>query len=77
MNRYTMRAECLQDIFEFMNAIHVKVLDFEYDENIITFESVEDINYLIDILRTIDDAHVMYQTLQPSILFNNERNYDL
>ncbi|MFZ2406596.1 MAG: hypothetical protein WAW41_15795 [Methylobacter sp.] len=86
MNTYKLRAECPSDLEGLARALKESsikaTLATEQDaaslpdcEAIIT--TVEPIEIIRDIVRTVVDGHVMVQTLKPEADYDGVRNYDL
>lgn len=77
--RYKLRAECSHDVLQFLkNAIPwlswfamtankcTPDVEFEFETNM-TYSNI------LSIIESIDDAHVMYQTVNPVELYTGER----
>ena len=79
MKKYKLRAEGLNDIFEFTNLLKKSM--GKYIINLETgppdvefeFESSEPIETLMEILSNIPDSHVMMETLQPKSKYTGIR----
>jgi len=82
MNTYKFRAECLYDVTQFMlKAGHlIETLKMEpafgkkFPDKLVTIKGCNDIEKILDAILAIEsDAHIMYETLQPSRKYDGER----
>ncbi len=81
MNTYKFRAECLCDALKFKSKI--SCVNFEIQEQTllgyyipdveVSFESEMSLEELKDVLRTIQDGHVMLETIQSTELYTGQR----
>lgn len=78
---YKLRAECSEDVFNFINASGGRIMLFKLikDDSVIPdvkfeFETSMELSEVIKILRGIDDSHVMYQTVQLKENYTGVRN---
>jgi hypothetical protein len=83
MRIFKLRAECLQDIFLFIEALQYKANNFkiinieQYPDKELEFETNIQFGAIIEILRSIPDGHVMVQTLSLIEDYTGKRNYFL
>lgn len=81
--KYKMRAECSQDVVNFINHAHNILGSFimtkvdGYPDVDFYFETVMPIEEVIFELKRLKDTHVMYQTLNYSDKYTGERNYKI
>jgi hypothetical protein len=81
---YKLRAECSQDISNFISKEHSKMLTFsmlktaiEDQECEFIFEMDESLSEIVLSLQKIENAHVMYQTVNYLTEYTGERNYNI
>lgn len=82
--KYKLRAECSQDILNFLEKSGNQMMSFKMTREDLTFPDAEfefetklTLDEIILILKGIIDSHVMYQTVKPISEYTGERNYDL
>jgi ABC-type uncharacterized transport system permease subunit len=81
--KYKFRAECSQDAEQFKHENREAISDYEiqkvegYPDVYVTFDSYLELSEIIELMRDIDDGHVMYQTVKPIEEYTGERNYEL
>lgn len=91
MTRFKFRAECTIDIIQFIIAAKDAGIDihnpnhrimnidgtplpdaeFQFDTKTGTLDKI------IDVMKGMEDAHVMYQTVQPIDTYTGERDFDI
>ncbi len=82
MNTYKLRAECSQDVAEFIQNVHSQLKSFkmikddELPDVYFEFETELALDEIILTLKDIEDSHVMFQTVQPIEKYTGERNYE-
>lgn len=78
-----MRAEVIDDVLLFVSNAPRRLTGFKVHQQSgfhdveFEFETESTLDEIIKTLSEIDDAHVMYQTVQPIEHYTGERNYDL
>lgn len=87
MEKFKFRAECLTDVFLFIDycpAGSIKKIEHNTLEGIenctdleVAFESKLSLEELRQICSKIEDGHIILQTIQPFVSYTGERNYDL
>lgn len=83
MRAFKLRAECLNDVYNFLSSnkcCHISswVISKRIESDIeLEFESVLSLNEITEILSEIPDAHVMIQTLSEKEFYTGTRNYNL
>jgi hypothetical protein len=81
--KYKLRAECSKDVVGFLNNVHSQLSSFslikdkELPDVEFEFETDLALDEIILILKDLDDAHVMYQTVKLIDEYTGERNYEL
>lgn len=77
--RYKFRAECLQDVVDFINLTIGEIQNLEiyndpdYPDTRLTFDTSRDKNYLLSVIKKIEDGHVMAETLELLSEYTGER----
>lgn len=72
--KYKFRAECSQDAEQFKQENREAISDFEivpvegFPDVDVTFDSHLELSEIIELMRDIDDGHVMYQTQAKEIM---------
>ncbi|ELY1992905.1 hypothetical protein SL054_002266 [Flavobacterium psychrophilum] len=83
LKKYKLRAECSNDVVNFLNNIHTQLHSFKFErwknlpdcQLIFSTElALDEIQYC---LLDIEDCHVMAQTVMPYRLYTGKRNYEL
>jgi len=78
MIRYKCRAECLDDVIEFMSVYQIfiyKIQKSDYLNDLeFEFESPLPLDNIIEGLNKLSDCHVMAETLQPIKKYTGVRN---
>ena len=83
MKTFKLRAECLEDIhnfLKFINNSHISefIISQKLNSDIeLEFKSVLLLKEIIEILKNIPDSHVMVQTVSELEFYNGIRNYAL
>jgi hypothetical protein len=83
MMKYKLRAECSNDVAQFIMNAHSQMTKFKMQKDKelpdieFEFETELALDEIIMTLQDIDDSHVMYQTVQPIEKYTGERDYDL
>ena len=81
--KYKLRAECSDDVMNFLNNIHSQLLSFKflrwknYPDCELIFTTELELDEIQMTLLDIDDAHVMAQTVQLYKNYTGKRNYEL
>jgi len=86
--RYKLRAECMDDVVKLLALLPTKISWFRieavvdesgtrYPDVLFEFKSDLSRNEIIGTLRLMDDAHVMYQTVQPLEAYTGERDFGI
>lgn len=81
--KYQFRAECRHDAERFYEEnseaiANLTITPWEgFPDVDVTFESHLELNEIIELMKDIDDGHVMYQTVKPIDEYTGERDYDL
>lgn len=83
--KYTFRAETLYDVGLFINKYCPKMnkititpyIDMTFPDMKVELETKMPLEELRQLLKKVDDGHVMYQSLNYSDGFTGERNYNL
>lgn len=79
--RYKFRAECLQDVVDFINLTIGKIQNLEiyhdpdYPDTRLTFDTSLDKESLLLIIDKIEDGHVMSDTLELLSEYTGKRKY--
>jgi hypothetical protein len=81
--KYKFRAECEHDYKEFKKLIQKEIVNEEitplmagFPDIVVEFDSSLVINELQNVLRKVEDGHVMLQTIALSENYTEKRNYD-
>lgn len=78
---YKLRADTISDINILSNFLDVNIIETikskVYPDVAVVFESNKSLPELINLIREIEDSHVMYQTIQLEENYTGERNYEL
>jgi hypothetical protein len=80
--KYKLRAECSYDIVLFLQKAHGPMLGFKMEGDTelympdveFEFETILTIERILDILKDIDDSHVMYETVQLLEQYTGDRD---
>lgn len=81
--KYKLRAECVQDILMLLEMAGKSMTSFKMDRDKdlpdaeFEFEIDLELSEIIDLLKTIPDSHVMYQTAKPIGQYTGERDLDI
>jgi hypothetical protein len=76
MKTYKMRAECLADVLAGLSVVkcHKFAIESEHSMDcIVTFDCTKDTRQIINDLETVEDGHVMAQTVDPIEDYDGER----
>lgn len=90
MSKYKLRAECLEDIYNFIKKLgetsHTALGTFKvspciveglrYPDCVLEFKSSLTMNEIKAILKTIPDGHVMLETVNPAERYTGDRAGD-
>jgi hypothetical protein len=77
---YRFRAECFRDVAELIESLesYTITLQREKEPDVeVELQTSLDMEALRDLMRQIEDSHVMIQTLTLKEQYTGERNYDL
>ncbi len=81
MKKYKLRAGCEVDIRAFIKESRYDIINSKIDKDShnpkLEFSSELELDEIKDILRKIEDGHVMLQTIQPIEKYTGERDYKL
>ena len=81
--RFKLRAECFQDVVEFINKVPKKVWQIKVEQEdflpdmVFEFSSEMTLQEIILVLSKIQDGHVMMDTINPIEKYTGERRYGL
>ena len=76
---YKMRAEGVNDVFEFVRAMGSNIKEYRIIGNTIIpdvefeFETKKSLHIVLNILRQIPDSHVMVETVKPISEYTGDR----
>lgn len=84
--KYKLRAECSRDVLNFIQAANDCMSTFNMTrindplsnrmpDVAFEFEIDLELSEVIDLLKTIPDSHIMYETVEPIEQYDGERNY--
>lgn len=81
---YKLRAECSQDVINFIANAHSQMHTFSmikedpsFPDCELIFETELELDEIILTLKDIDDSHVMYQTVKRLTEYTGERDYSI
>ena len=79
---YKFRAECRADVDEFLKHLKKQIIKHSITQNemfpdcVVEFSSRSDIDYFRRCMKTIEDGHVMYESLNYASEYTGERHYE-
>lgn len=80
--KYKLRAECSQDVVNFLNNVHSQLSSFkmikdtDFPDVEFEFETDLDFEEILRAMLFLDDAHVMLQTVEKIDKYTGERYYE-
>ncbi len=82
MITYKLRAECVQDILNFINQLVNHGIKANFGSintlyNELVFDSKITREQIMALVRKVEDGHVMLQTIQPIEKYTGERDLDI
>ena len=82
MNTYCFRAECQLDVSALRKILGTEIskitmtIKAPYPDTEVEFDTELTVNEVKDAMRTIQDGHVMYETISPEIENTGVRRYE-